>query len=87
MLDAELQYSAELSYKLNENIDVKILNCAPLSFQMNVLKRGKIIKENIARRTDYIEEVSTKYLDYKPFKIDFENELNNMCVEATNGIH
>ena len=85
-LSYELQLSADLYYELGFPIDIKVLNYAPLSFQMRVLKTGRVLKDDLGKRIAYIEEVSSKYSDYSVFKRSFEEELQNIIKENIDGL-
>lgn len=86
-LKYQLRASGEFSYKLDVSVDIKVLNYAPLPFQMRVLKTGKVIKENRGKRSDFIEEVSTRHFDHTIFKKSFEEELKNIVKENISGLH
>jgi predicted nucleotidyltransferase len=86
VLSYELELSGGLHYELGFPIDIKILNYAPLSFQFRVLKTGKVLKDNLGKRTDYIEEVSSRSFDYIFFKRSFEEELKNIIKDNLGGL-
>lgn len=69
----EMELESDLSYKLTEKtgypVDVKVINKAPVAFQMNVLRNGKLVlsRDDIIR-TDFIEDVGTRYKEYVHFR-------------------
>ncbi len=65
----ELELESDLSYELTERtgypVDVRIINNAPVSFQMSVLRNDVLlIRNDEALRTDFIEKIGRKYRDY-----------------------
>ena len=59
-----------------DEIDLVILNSAPLSVRYGVLKTAKIIYcSNIEKTVDFQTEVVSKYLDIKPYREEFYREF------------
>ena len=71
--DKLLEYEMELEIKLNKlvkfEMDVRVLNDAPLSFVQNVLRHGQLIIDiNPNRRADFENSVLKKYFDFSRFR-------------------
>ncbi len=69
--------SRELEKKLSldREVDVRVLNGKPITFQHQVLKHGKeILTRDESERIKFETEVYDRYLDYKPF-FDHYNEI------------
>jgi uncharacterized protein len=69
----EMVIESELSYELTEKtgypVDVKVINKAPIAFQMSVLRDGKLIlSKDDCVRTDFIEDVGKRYREYVHFR-------------------
>lgn len=69
----EIEIESDLSYELSEKtsypVEVKVVNKAPVAFQMAVLRKGIVLfsrSENV--RTDFIEDVSKRYREYTHFR-------------------
>ncbi|WP_207180779.1 type VII toxin-antitoxin system MntA family adenylyltransferase antitoxin [Anaerocellum diazotrophicum] len=59
-----------------DEIDLVILNHAPLSVRYGVLKTGKIVYcSNTEKMVDFQTEVISKYLDIKPYREEFYREF------------
>lgn len=68
-LEIETTLSYELTGKTGYPVEVKVVNDAPVAFQMAVLKKGVLLlsrSEDI--RTDFIEKISRKYCEYVHFR-------------------
>ena len=70
---SELDFESDLSYELTEKaaypVDVRMINNAPVAFQMAVLRNGRLIlsrEEDV--RTGFIENVSSRYREYVHFR-------------------
>ena len=73
ILESDLSF--ELSNATGYPVEVVILNPAPVSFQVSVLKKGILLdskSENI--RTDFIDDVGRRYREYSHFR--------NLALEA-----
>ena len=71
--DNLLEYEIGLEIKLDRlvkfEIDVRVLNNAPLSFVQNVLRHGQLIIDiNPNRRADFENNVLKKYFDFSRFR-------------------
>ena len=69
----EIEIESDLSYELSEKtfypVDVKVINKAPVAFQMAVLRKGIVLlSRSELVRTDFIEDVSKRYLEYTRFR-------------------
>lgn len=65
----ESELAAALSEKIHYPVEIKIINKAPVSFQMAVLRNGLVlITRDEKRRTDFIEDVSRRYGEYSHFR-------------------
>jgi|APFre7841882590_1041340.scaffolds.fasta_scaffold70873_2 predicted nucleotidyltransferase len=64
---------SDLSFALSDaagyDVEMKALNNAPLSFQMKVLKEGKLLfSRDEKERTDFIERISYRYREFTHFR-------------------
>lgn len=58
------------------DIDLKIINTAPLAFKYSVIKKGKIIfSRNENFRADFEVEVTKKYLDFRYYYEQYNQAL------------
>lgn len=69
----ELEFESDLSYELSEKIgypvEVRVINKAPVAFQMAVLRKGTVILSTSNEiRTDFIEDVSRRFREYAHFR-------------------
>lgn len=69
----EIEFESDLSYELTEKtsypVEVVVINKAPVAFQMAVLRKGIVLfsrSEDV--RTDFIEDVSKRYIEYTRFR-------------------
>ncbi len=59
-------------------VDVRILNPAPLSFQYQVIRRGRIIADRDPTfRADFMSLALKKYFDFAPFRRRYLQEVSN----------
>lgn len=68
-LEIETTLSYELTEKTGYPVEVKVVNDAPVAFQMAVLKKGVLLlsrSEDI--RTDFIEKIGRRYREYVHFR-------------------
>lgn len=66
---AKLRYLEELYRLLNtERCDLVVLNNAPLILQYEVIRYGKVLKENKQRRVSFETKVIREYLDTEPLR-------------------
>jgi len=68
-LSLESDFSFELSKAIGHPVECVVLNRAPVSFQLSVLKKGmQIVNKSEDTRTDFIDEVSRRYREYAHFR-------------------
>ena len=68
-LSFESDLSFELSKALDYEIEVRVINDAPVAFQMAVLENGRLIlSRNDKARIDFIESVGRRYREYAHFR-------------------
>ncbi|MEW6095887.1 MAG: nucleotidyltransferase domain-containing protein [bacterium] len=65
----EFDFESDISYELTiitgQQVEVRVINKAPVSFQMAVLRAGKFIfSQDEEKRTDFIQYVGKRYIDY-----------------------
>jgi len=68
-----LKYESDVSFAMSEKIgypvEVRIINDAPVAFQMAVLRKGAVLKDTDREiRTDFIEDVGRRYREYGHFR-------------------
>ena len=63
-VDEAARLAAELTSAIALEVDVQVLNSAPLGFQHAVLQGLPILVRDDVRLADYIEQVSMEYMDY-----------------------
>lgn len=74
--DYTVQLSIELSKLAGLEIDVQIMNYAPLGFKHSVLKNGKLlfsIDEDL--RLDLIERTSLEYIDFYELSLQYLHDI------------
>lgn len=69
----DVSYEAALSYELSQTlgqeVEVKVINGAPVAFQMAVLRDDRLLfSSDDAVRTSFIEEVGRRYRTYAHFR-------------------
>jgi predicted nucleotidyltransferase len=69
----ELAIESDLSYELTEKaeypVEVRVINKAPVAFQMAVLRKGRLILSGSEEtRTDFIEDAGRRYREYAHFR-------------------
>jgi len=75
----ELTLESDLSFELSKEtgypVEVIVLNKAPVSFQLSVLKKGTLlVSKSEDMRTDFIDDVGRRYREYSHFR--------NLALEA-----
>jgi hypothetical protein len=61
----ESDISYELTTIIGYQVEVRVINNAPVYFQMAVLQKGKVIfSQDEDKRTDFIQNVGKRYFDY-----------------------
>lgn len=71
----EHKLSRELENFISLPVDIKILNNAPLSFCYQVSKGEVLTSRNEDIRTDFLERTWLLYLDLKPIREEYYQEL------------
>lgn len=67
--DLESDLSLKLSEAIGFNVEVRVLNRAPLSFQMAVLREGRLLfSHDETIRTRFIERTSQRYREFIHFR-------------------
>ncbi|MDP3297192.1 MAG: nucleotidyltransferase domain-containing protein [Thermodesulfovibrionia bacterium] len=65
----ESDLSAELTYITKFDVEVRIINEAPVAFQMAVLRDGILLFSKAEdMRTSFIEDVGKRYIEYAHFR-------------------
>jgi len=69
----KLQIESDLAYELTEKtgypVEVRVINRAPVAFQLAVLRDGRLLLSHSEKiRTDFIEDVGRRYREYTPFR-------------------
>ncbi|MEE8377470.1 MAG: nucleotidyltransferase domain-containing protein [Candidatus Aminicenantaceae bacterium] len=73
--DYSLELSVELSQKLGKDIDIKVMNYAPVGFQHSVYKNGKLLfSREDSLRLDLLEKNSLDYISFYEFSVQFIRE-------------
>jgi len=68
-----IEFESDLSYELTEKtgypVEVRVINNAPVAFQMAVLRKGRLLLSRVDDvRTDFIENVGRRYREYTHFR-------------------
>jgi predicted nucleotidyltransferase len=84
-LDRPLNFELDLEIKLERivkyQLDVRIINNAPLSFCQNVIRYGKVIVEREPnQRADFEGLILRQYFDFSPFRRLYLDEVINAPV-------
>jgi predicted nucleotidyltransferase len=76
LTDYELSLETELMSAVGTyQVDVRVLNRAPLSFKYNVIKNGAILLvKDDNKRTDFQEVVLSLYFDFEPYRNNYLRE-------------
>lgn len=69
----ELEFESDLSYELTEKtgypVEIKVINKAPVAFQMAVLRKGRVLFSTSDEiRTDFIENAGRRFREYIHFR-------------------
>lgn len=76
-LNAELELESQMEKIIKYQVDVRILNTAPLSFVRNVIKNGRLIVDiNPTFRSDFESLTARKYFDFSRFR---KRYLEDVC--------
>lgn len=83
---AKLRYLEEL-YRLlkTEHCDLVVLNNAPLILQYEVIRHGKVLKENKRRRVPFEIKVLREYLDTEPLRTVHRQKLKKHFLGGEGG--
>lgn len=77
-LQIEFGLERELEEYLHIPADVRILNCAPLSFVFNVIKTGSLVADrNSLLRSEFEGLTLKKYFDYSHLRDEYLKEIKN----------
>lgn len=81
-LGQELQLEAEfMQAAVGYPVDVRILNCAPLSFRYNVIKDGLLLfARDDDKRADFVEFTLSSYFDFAPYRMLYLKETLGLGV-------
>jgi len=74
--DYSFQLSVDLSRKIGLEVDIQIMNYAPLGFKHSVLRNGKLLfskDENL--RLNLIESVSLEYIDFYELSLQYIHDI------------
>ncbi len=76
LIDYELSLETELMSAIGTyQVDVRVLNMAPLSFKYNVIKNGAILfVKDDNKRADFQEVVLSLYFDFEPYRNNYLRE-------------
>ena len=79
---SELDYHLEIARLFKDKeVDVKVLNGAPLFFQFKVFKDGKLIYCSDKReQVEYETQIMSEYFDFKPY-LDYYNKCMYLHIE------
>ncbi len=77
ILDRQLSLATKLQKVVKgKEIDLRILNVAPLSFCFNVIHEGKLIySRDEERRTDFEIEILDRYFDFLPHLKEYYRDV------------
>jgi predicted nucleotidyltransferase len=74
--DYSFQLSLDLSKGKGVEIDIQIMNYAPLGFRHSVLKNGKLLfSKNEKLRLDLIENTSLEYIDFYELSLQYIHDV------------
>ncbi len=70
----------------SERFDLVVLNQAPVVLQFEVIKHGKVLKENKPRRITFETQVLREYLDYGYLRqVQYESIKQGLSRKAVHG--
>lgn len=76
IFDFEMDTSLKIEEKIKIPVDFKVLNFAPIGFQVSVIREGILLFEKDKNlRLDYLEKLGSGYLDYFEFSKKYLKEL------------
>lgn len=80
-LESELELENELEKIAKFQVDVRILNSAPLSFCQNVIRYGRVILDrDPTLRSDFEGKILKEYFDFSRFRRQYLAEVRNAPV-------
>ena len=75
LFEYEMNLYAFIREKLNKEVDIRILNKAPLGFIFNVLKGEILFSKNDNLLTDFIEKVGREYSEFHYLNKKYTEEI------------
>ena len=76
IIDYEIEIEIKVEDALKYPVDVRVLNCAPLSFQYRVIKGGILLFERDGEsRVDFQAKTLDFYFDFAPFRKRYMKEM------------
>ncbi len=75
VFDREMTLSVALTLALHTDIDVHVLNGAPLGFQQTVLRGEPLLMRDEQRLTDFIERVGWEGMEFAHHAEDYLREV------------
>lgn len=77
-LSFELKLEEKLKFITKQTIDVRVINCAPISFAYQVIKEGiLILDKDVSQREDFQGLVFKKYFDFIHLRQEYLKEVIN----------
>lgn len=74
--DYSFQLSLDVSKQTGYEIDIQIMNYAPLGFQHSVLKNGKLLfSKDEDLRVNIIESISLEYIDFYELSLQYIRDI------------
>lgn len=73
--DYALRLSVELSYKFGKEIDVVIMNYAPLGLLKNIIQGKVLLSKNVKIKDEFIEKIIREYMDYYYYSKELLKEV------------
>ena len=78
LFDKRLELISQISHRLKKEVDIVILNEAPLFLRYVIVKEGKLIFErNSQKRIDFGLKTMREYFDFKPTLEKYHQRLLN----------
>ena len=78
LLGYEFDLEIDIAKLVKFSVDVRVLNCAPITFAQNVIRQGKIIIDNEPNiRADFESYILRKYFDFAFFRRQYLAEVVN----------
>jgi predicted nucleotidyltransferase len=74
--DYSFRLSVELSHLTAQDIDIQIMNYAPLGFRHSVFKNGRLLfSRDETLRTDLLEEAALEYIAFYELSLQYIQDL------------